>query len=538
MIKIKNRDNLYFDGMDPVETYFHPRKLALLKKSWADIFRNHVLPKLPVTEIAKHFSETMGRPTKELRAMCGACVLQQFFDLTDEETRDQLSFNLQWHYALDVLDQDDQIISLRTLWSCRFLLLNDEFAKTIFDSVTDDLAKVYDVDPKLQRLDSVHIHSNMACLGRTRLMARACLKFLKNLKRHYHHLYQTIDSDIISRYTKPDEDPDYFGSVRPSASRKRLEDIANDLYLLIEQFKNTNDVTSMYSYKLLKRVLDEQCTVENKQVVIKPAKEISADSLQNPSDVEASYDGHKGQGYQVQIMETYAKTDKNTENNHDDQSLQLITYVDVEPAHCHDSDAVKPALDNTEKRNLLPEELDADTLYGSQENVNKAKERDVNLIAPIPGKKPEHNLSSFSINPATHEIMSCPEGHAPQRIKHNKKGSISCLWQKEVCRHCPRHSECSVKDSKKGYLIRYTPKEAETAMRRQYEQSDAFKEKYRYRSGVEASISRFIHMTGARRLRYRGLKRIDYAARLKALGINIFRTAQYVKNLEPRPCLT
>ena len=535
MIKLKNRDNLYFDGMDPVENYFHPRKLELLKKSWAEVFRNHVLPKLPVKEIAKHFSETMGRPTKELRAMCGVCVLQQFFDFKDEETRDQLSFNQQWHYALDVLDQEDQIISLKTLWNCRHLLLNDKLAKSIFNTVTDDLVKVYDVDPKLQRLDSVHIHSNMACLGRTRLLARTCTKFLKNLKRHYNDLYNTIDDTVKSRYAKNDEDLDYFGSTRPSASKKRLEDIAADLYQLLEHFKNNNDVKSMYSYKLIKRVFDEQCLIENKQVVVKPAKEISADSLQNPSDVDASYDGHKGQGYQVQVMETYGKKNKDDDDSNQ-QSLQLITYVDVEPAHYHDSNAVKPALDDTKERDILPSELDADTSYGSQENVKEAKERNVELVAPVPGKIPQNNLSSFAINDNTKEIESCPQAHTPQIIKHNKKGSISCIWQKEICQNCPMLSECSVQESKKGYLIRYTPQQAETAIRRRYEQSDEFKDKYRHRSGVEASISRYIHMTGARRLRYRGLERVDYAARLKALGINIFRTARFLANQENQVC--
>jgi hypothetical protein len=534
MIKIKNRDNLYLEGLDPLESYFHPRKLELLKKSWAEVFRNHVLPQLPVTQIAKNFDETMGRPTKELRAMCGACVLQQFFDLTDEETRDQLSFNQQWHYALDVLDQDDQIVSLKTLWSCRFLLLNDKLAKPIFDAVTDDLADVYDVDPKLQRLDSVHIHSNMARLGRTRLLSRTCTKFLMNLKRHYLNMYQTVSDTIISRYTKKDDDPDYFGNTRPSQSQQRLQDIATDIYELILQFKDNEAVQSMYSYKLLLRVFNEQCSIEHEQAVIKPAKEVSSDSLQNPSDVDASYDGHKGQGYQVQVMETYAR-----KNEHDDtrqKSLQLITYVEVEPAHCPDNDAIEPALEDTEQRNLLPEELEADTLYGSQENVEKAKKHNVKLVAPTPGKKPQHNLASFSINPTTTEIESCPQGHEPDSIKHNNKGSISCGWDKEVCQRCCLRSECCVAESKKGYLLRYTPKEAELTIRRQYENSDEFKDKYRYRSGIEASISRFIHQTGARRLRYRGLKRVAYAARLKALGINIFRTAQFLADQQNQAC--
>lgn len=535
MIKIKHRDNLYFDGMDPLESYFHPRKLELLKKSWAEIFRNHVLPQLPVAQIAKNFDATMGRPTKELRAMCGACVLQQFFDLTDAETRDQLSFNQQWHYALDVLDQDDQIISLKTLWTCRFLLLNDELAQPIFDAVTDNLAAVYDVDPKLQRLDSVHIHSNMARLGRTRLLSRTCTKFLLNLKRHYLALYQTVADTIRSRYTKQDDDSDYFGNTRPSQSQQRLQDIATDIYELILQFQDNEHIQAMYSYKLLLRVFQEQCSIDNEQAVIKPAKEISADSLQNPSDVDASYDGHKGQGYQVQVMETYAR------NNEDDDttkqpSLQLITYVAVEPAHCHDSAAIEPALEDTAQRNLLPEELEADTLYGSQENVATAKQHNVNLVAPTPGKKPHHNLSEFSMNPTTTEIESCPAGHEPQTIKHNNKGSISCVWDKQVCQHCRLRSDCCVTASNKGYLLRYTPHEAALTMRRHYEQSAEFKAKYRYRSGIEASISRFIHQTGARRLRYRGLKRVDYAARLKALAINIFRTTRFLANQDNQAC--
>ena len=175
-------------------------------------------------------------------------------------------------------------------------------------------------------------------------------------------------------------------------------------------------------------------------------------------------------------------------------------------------------------------------MYGSQENIDNAKEHQVQLVAPVPGKKPEHNLSSFSFDETTTEIKNCPQHHEPNTIKHNNKGSISCVWNKEICQHCRFLAECSVIPSKKGYLLRYTPKQAEASIRRQYENSDEFKDKYRYRSGIEASISRFIHQTGARRLRYRGLKRVDYAARLKALGINIFRTAQFLVNPENQAC--
>ena len=192
MFKIKNRDKLYLPGMDPWENHLHKKKLALLKKSWAGIFRERFLHKLPVAKLKKYFSKKMGRPTKELVTTVGACALQQFFDLTDAETREQLAFNIQWHYALDTLEQDDQVLSLKTLWTIRQLLTQEGLAQKTFDDVTDELANAYGVDTRLQRLDSVHIHSNMARLGRVRLLARVCTLFLKNLKRHQPTLYKTL----------------------------------------------------------------------------------------------------------------------------------------------------------------------------------------------------------------------------------------------------------------------------------------------------------------------------------------------------------
>jgi len=212
----------------------------LLKKSWAEIFRNHILPLMPISHVAKYFDKTMGRPTKELGSACGVCVLQQIFDLTDNETKDQLSFNQQWHYALDVLDEEDQVLSSKTLWNMRHILTTDRLAKKIFNDATNRLKEVYKVDTSLQRLDSVHIHSNMARLGRVRLLARVCTRFLNNLKRQQPPSYETVSSSIKSRYEK-DEESTYFGNAKPSASKKRLADIAQDMYELINQFKRPYD---------------------------------------------------------------------------------------------------------------------------------------------------------------------------------------------------------------------------------------------------------------------------------------------------------
>jgi len=530
MITVRKRNNLYFPGMDPWDDSLDERKIKRLKNSWAGIFHEHILPVLPVARLKDHYSFKIGRPTKELYTVFGACVLQQFFDLTDSETCDQLAFNQQWHYALDILNEADQILSLKTLWSMRNILLNSDLINKVFDSARDQLANAYGVDKRLQRLDSVHIHSNMARLGRVRLLARVILNFLKNLKRQHESRYKTVSDEIKSRYLKTD-DPDYFGNVNPSGSKKRLDEVAQDLFQLIGQFKNESDVVSLYSYQNLARTFSEHCTVENEQVIVKPAQEVSSESLQNPSDPDATYDGHKGQGYQVQIMETYSP-DKSAPD-----SLELITYVKVEPAHCSDAGAVNPALETAKEQNMLPDELLADTAYGGQKNVEKAKEFNVNLITPVPGKHPGNNLTDFKFDANTGEVTHCPAGHVPQKIKQNKKGSITGIWKIDTCQNCPLKAECAVKKSKKGYSLRYSRKEAAATLRRQYQQSDAFKNKYRFRSGIEATNSHYIHLTGARRLRYRGLKRVDYAAQLKAVAINVFRAARFVILQRHQACL-
>ncbi|MCK5788988.1 MAG: transposase, partial [Chlamydiia bacterium] len=490
---------------------------------WSGVIRNHILSELPIGEIIKHYSKNMGRPSKELVTVTGACVLQQIFNLTDEETVEQLAFNEQWHYALDSFNPEDQVVSLKTLWSVRYLLVMNKTANKLFADVTDKLAAVYEVDTRLQRLDSVHIYSNMAKLGRVRLLSRAIRILLKNLKRHHKNLYEESSLSELKKKYEKEESGSYFGDVKPSESKNRLIEIANDMYLLITLFKESKAVLSMYSYQMMQRVFSEHCKIEAGKVIVKKDKEVSSDSIQNLSDIDAGYDGHKGQGYQVQLMETYSRKDE------DENELNLITHVNVESADKHDSRAIKPALNDLQERKMLPEEYSADTSYGSESNRELSKEYGTELISPVPGKKPEKDMSGFEFNETTYEIVKCPQGHQPIDIKHNSK-SQTAIFSKEECALCPHKSSCVIEEGKKGNLINYREKEAKVIINRQYEQSEEFKDKYRYRSGIEATNSRYIHMTGARRLRYRGLLRVDYSATLKALGINILRTAKLLKN--------
>ena len=219
-----------------------------------------------------------------------------------------LAFNEQWHYALDITDESDAstYISERTLRTYRKILIDEGLDRILFETLTYTLVKAL------------------------------------------------VGSEFCDRYLGK-ESEGCFSQVKPSEASRTLDELADDLLYLVELFSSYDPVKAFPEYKLLTRVLHDQCLITDTgtdtQVALKPPKEVSPDSLQNPSDPNAGYDSHKGQGYKAQIMETYH------DEKQDDTKPNLITYADVEPAHEHDANALQPAIDAAQERDCCPEEL-------------------------------------------------------------------------------------------------------------------------------------------------------------------------------------
>ena len=516
--------------IDPWD-YLGPKRRKLLDGSWAGLFREHILSELPVHKIASCYTEGFGRPTKEIYAALGALILQQMHDLTDEETVSQFSFNLQWHYALDIPGESDEAkyLCAKTLWTLRHLVAQKGLDRELFAVTTETLAKVFGVDASRQRIDSVHIRSNMRRLGRICIFSQSIHNFLVNLKRQRRAIFETIEQELIDRYLTG-KALGCFSLVKPSESARTLEEVSRDLFSLVERFRRNKQVISLNTFGALLRVLKDQCDVsETGEMTVKAPKEIASSSLQNPSDPDVGYDAHKGQGYQVQVMETYcASSDESIK----DRTLNLITHVEVESAHVSDVHALIPALESTKERGLVPQEVLADSLYGSDENTEKAKEMGVDVIAPTMGT-PKLDSLSLADFPQTDKgkIAACPQGHVPLKFKRGEKGTCSVAFDSAHCNACPVREQCPVNGGKKRHYLRFTLKALRIAGRRAREHAPEFKDKYRWRAGIESTFSEMDKKTGVKRLRVRGLSAVGCCARLKAIGVNLFRAARVKRAL-------
>jgi hypothetical protein len=298
-----------FDSFDPVLTAKTRQRLL---DHWPSVFRHVILELMPVDAIAGHFNPVMGRSTKDFYSMAGLILLMEFIDWTKEEALDAYSFHTNVHYALN-LEPVAHDISKRTLERYIKLFEEDDLAKTTMEKITMALVGVLDIKIDQQRLDSTHIFSDMASFGRTRLMGVAIKRFLTQLKRHDTKAYDELD-ELFRQHYAPGVNLLFAESKKDHESRRLLrQQVAEDMYSLVQKFSYHPTHAGRETYKALERILYEQCNVEEGKISIKP--KTGGDVMQNPSDPDATYDGHKGQGYQVQLSETC-----NPEND-----VQIIT---------------------------------------------------------------------------------------------------------------------------------------------------------------------------------------------------------------------
>ena len=119
-----------------------------------------------------------------------------------EESGTVTDINLQRHYALDIPGESDEAkyLCTKTLWTLRHIVAEKGLDRELFNATTETLAKVFGVDVSKQRIDSVHIRSNMRHLGRICIFSQSIHNFLVNLKRQRRAIFETIEKELVERY--------------------------------------------------------------------------------------------------------------------------------------------------------------------------------------------------------------------------------------------------------------------------------------------------------------------------------------------------
>jgi Transposase DDE domain len=512
------RQNRLFD---PFEGVIPPAGRKIIANGWQGVFRHAILEVMPVGDLAKHFSDSLGAPTKELFSMAGLVFLADFFDWNPQEAIEAYIFHSDVQYALNT--EPGATLSTRTLERYQQLFRDHDLAAHVFDKVTTKLIEDLDLDVSRQRLDSTHVFSHMATFGRTKLMAIAIKRFLTQLQRHDTNAYTALPDDFRQRYA-PAQARLFAGAKDADTRARYRQQAAEDLHFLITRFADRPDHSSRSTYKALITIFDQQCELRDATVVVKA--KTGGDCVQNPSDPEATYDGHKGPGYQVQLAETCVPGNE----------VQLITGALPQTACEPDADAVVPMLDQLEQAARLPEEMLADTLYTGDENVQAAAARGVDLVGPVPGRAPEVDPAALSVDDfawdeRTGRIDACPAGHKPTSCARDTATATTRFeMPASACSACPFRKQCPIQSTNDGkFTLDVTDKERRLAGRRVEEATEVFPERYAPRAGIESTNSGLKNRLGLGRLRVRGRGSVFRVILHKVAGWNVLRAAASAK---------
>ena len=543
------KDPTQTELFNPYSTVFKDANFNELNRSWQGVFRHVILELLPAREIGKHFTRDMGRPTKELYSIAGLLFLLEAMNWTKEEALTAYRYHMDVHYALN-LSPSAQQLGMRTLERYIALFNEDELAAKVMNDVTSRLVKLLELDVSKQRLDSTHIYSNMASMGRTRLMRTAIKRFLAQVIRHDESSYRLLPEELTERYFK--NEFKVFAHIKNDEKKLNVlrQKTAEDLNFVINFFADDETHTNRTTYKNMVTIFHQQCEIKTTtgddsgdsgdssgggQEIVEVRKKTGGNIIVNPSDPDATFDGHKGEGYQVQLCETCS----------DENDVQLIVDAEVQTAVESDSAFLETALENLESKQLSPKQLLADTAYCTDDNVQTAMQKNISLTGPAPGKyrtksNKKMNLSYFKFDSEKLIITRCPANRKPLISKQfcsgmNNSGipdKLLTVMDGEKCFKCNLNEKCPGKFSGTTgvcapftFRIHMELKSLRLYKRREHEQTDEFRTIYKKRSGIEGTNSGLKQKTGMGRLRVRHKKRVTMAVLLKVSGWNMMRAA-------------
>jgi hypothetical protein len=492
------------------------REKRMLEKSWAARFSKIVFPAINEDRFSVLYSDNpASRPNTPVNVVIGSLLLKEMFGLTDEELMEEVTFNIQYQYALRTTSFEEQPLSDRTLSRFREKVYNYAETHDGLDLIQEEMrdladqyAKFMKLSRGVERMDSMMVSSSCRRMSRlshiymtVRGMAEAVKKAGGDLPEEYRKYLKDSESEDIGYRLKGDE------------IIAKMDEVLRDAASLLEFCRA--DYSDTGEYRRLKRMIDDQSKVVCGERIAKDGSEILPTSMQNPSDEDATYrkKGKVGSvGYSLNLEEACSENG----NLVMDYDYKTNRHTDVEFAR-----------DVLEK---LPDENGIDVIitdgaYGSSENLELAEKKGVKLAATtLVGGTEDNFEAQFEIDEESNTIIRCPAGFAPQDSTYNeKKDMYRAHYDKETCENCPHCDRCPGIFLKKRALIRFSKTARIRAQYFDKINTEEYKQYARLRNGVEGVPSVLRRRYGVDRMPVRGLLRSKIWIGFKIGAMNTVR---------------
>ena len=262
------------------------REIKYLKDSWAEIFSKKIFPFIDEDRFKVLYSDNPAtRPNNPANVYFGLLILREIFNQSDEEALNALMFDLRYQYALHTTSFKEQPVSKNSLTNFRAAVYsyNQEHGIDLIQEEIEAHAKTFSkllkIEGKTIRMDSLMVSSSCKKLSRLEIIYSTVARLIKVIAQNNIKLPENFKP-----YLEEDHYNDTIYRSRDKDLNSKIKRVPKDDSKLYSLSKKNKEISKTEEFTLLSRLLKEQ----TQKGSIKSSKTISPDSLQNPTDPDAT----------------------------------------------------------------------------------------------------------------------------------------------------------------------------------------------------------------------------------------------------------
>ena len=479
-----------------------------------------------------------GQPAESPWRLALITVMQFVEGLSDRQAADAVRSRIDWKYALS-LELTDPGGDASVLSEFRARLVEDASGPALLEAMLWRFKERGLLKARgQQRTDSTHILAAIRTLNRLESIGetlRAALNCLATVAPDW--LSSLVAPDWFERYaTRIEEYRLPKGEVARTALGERIG--ADGHVLLAAVYEPTAPawLRELPAIQALRLAWVYQFFVEDDVVRWRKAADLppAGTRFDSPYDIDARYGNKRSTtwtGYKVHVTETC-----------DADAPHLIVNVETTPAPVTDSDMTAPIHQALADKGLTPSIHLADAGYVDAELLVASQiEHSIELLGPV---RPDvswqakegkgFDISTFVIDWEAGTV-TCPMGQTnvdwtPTRDNWGND-TIHIGFHRKTCAACPSRSLCTrAKSDPREITLRPRPLHEALQNVRVQQETDAWRDRYGKRAGIEGTLSQAVRAFGLRRCRYLGLAKTKLQHVFTAIAINVVRVDAWLTN--------
>ena len=504
-----------------------------------------------------------GRPGWPPSRLAVVTVLQMAENLTDRQAAEAVRTRLDWQYALG-LGLDDPGFDHSVLSEFRTRVAAGGLEETALDALLARLAAEGLVKAGgKQRTDSTHVLAAVRALHTVELAGESVRAAVEALAAAH-------PGWLAQRVCVPDWNRRYGARIDswrlPAGKAKRdaltLEFAADGYALAAACYDQAAPgwLRDIPAVQALRTVLVQNFTrtvdAQGRQVIRRREPEAGGGDgvppahlkLSSPYDTDARWGAKQDTlwlGYKLHISETCedppgcgCPPDTAPGRCGHDVRPNLITCVATTGATVPDAQMTTPVNTALDRRGLAPGRHYLDSGYASARNMlDAARQSGITLVTPLLADRSAqaragqgYDQANFAIDYDTRTI-TCPQGNLSSSwtpTTNRGRDVIIAGFHVTTCRPCPARAQCTTA-TRTGRQLTIPPRELHDlqASARAGQAGKDWQEDYKRRAGAEATMSQAVTITGSRRTRYRGLRKIHLEHVYSAVALNLYRLDAY-----------